>query len=84
MYDLTVTDGGANYTTAPTVVLSGGNCSIAADAVATVDAATGTVTAVKVVPGCLSPGGNYHDRNSWMWMGLGTQPDFASQRTTMH
>lgn len=58
----TVDFGGSNYTAAPTVELTGGNCSLQAEAQATIDPITGTVTSVSIVPACLTPGGSRSGR----------------------
>ena len=57
-----ISSGGANYTSAPTVALSGGGCAVQAEAEATIDLASGVVIGVAIRPSCLSPGGNWNDR----------------------
>jgi hypothetical protein len=84
---LNVLSGGAGYTSAPTVVLSGGNCTSHAAATATIDSSSASVTAVVVTPGCITPGGNAWSReesttNREDYYGL-SGDGFAEQRTTM-
>ena len=83
---LNVLSGGAGYTSAPTVVLSGGNCTSHASATATIDAASGSVASVVVTPGCVTPGGTPwgRDESRWQREMQGLEGDgFAEQRTTM-
>ena len=83
---LNVLSGGAGYTSAPTVVLSGGNCTSHASATATIDAASGSVASVVVTPGCVTPGGNFWQRDDSRRQRemQGLEGDgFAEQRTTM-
>ena len=83
---LTVLSGGAGYTSAPVVVLSGGNCTSPGAAIATIDTASASVVAVVVTPGCITPGGTTWEReeNAWERDSQGLSGDgFAAQRTTM-
>ena len=83
---LNVLSGGAGYTSAPAVVLSGGNCTSHASATATIDAASGSVASVVVTPGCVTPGGTPwgRDESRWQREMQGLEGDgFAEQRTTM-
>lgn len=84
---LNVLSGGAGYTSAPTVVLSGGNCTSHASATATIDPASGSVASVVVTPGCITPGGNFwsreesrREREDYQQL---SGDGFAEQRTTM-
>ena len=84
---LNVLSGGEGYTSAPTVVLSGGNCTSHAAATATLDNGSASVAAVVVTPGCITPGGNSGSRedstqNREDYIGL-SGDGFAEQRTTM-
>ena len=84
---LNVLSGGEGYTSAPTVVLSGGNCTSHAAATATLDDASASVAAVVVTPGCITPGGVHHSREENTWNrenSLGLSGDgFAEERMTM-
>ena len=84
---LNVLSGGEGYTSAPTVVLSRGNCTSHAAATATLDSASASVAAVVVTPGCITPGGNAWTREENTWdreNSLGLSGDgFAEERMTM-
>ena len=84
--DFEMLDGGSNYSEAPTVVVTSPNCTLQASAFATIDAVAGVVTKVGVVPACVTPGGNWQDRdsrrNDRAINGL-SGDDFASVRETM-